>query len=175
MELFYNDDAAHVEFLPQLPSLTALELFCHNEEQWHVPADALLASLVLCNGLTTLSLDCGFSSAQWTALFANLTKLRTLEIRQGLDSLRCFASGPITQSLEQLTIRYLELTLPPSELLYLYALRRIRSLHLDRCFSTKDCPPPTEPIRWEQKRISKMRNGCSMDVRLQAVQAETFV
>ena len=40
--------------------------------------------------------------------------------------------GPITRSLEALTLD--ELDLPPSELPHLYNLRRLRTLRLDHCF-----------------------------------------
>ena len=99
-----------------------------------IPTDALLASLLLCGCLTELNLHCGFSSAQWAALFAKLT-IKKLTIRGvGMDTLRCFSEGPITQSLEELVLA--DLGLPPSELSHLYALRRLRTLDLSDCFST---------------------------------------
>lgn len=67
-----------------------------------------------CTGLAKLQLCCGFNSAQLTVLFAKLTALTQLSIIGDLESLRCFSSGPITQSLEEL--RIVRLSLPPSEL-----------------------------------------------------------
>ena len=40
----------------------------------------------------------------------------------------CFAAGPITESLEELTIR--QTNLSPSELAHLHSLRHLRTLHL---------------------------------------------
>ena len=136
LHLLYREDAAQVDFLPQLPLLTELSLDCYNRHgECFIPADAVLASLVLCNGITELTLTCGFNSAHLSVVFANLTKLKTLTISRGaLETLQCFASGPITQSLEDLTIENLHL--PPSEVSYLYALRRLHTLHLLRCFSS---------------------------------------
>ena len=129
---------AHADFLSQLPQLTALELHCNNDQNggWFIPADALLASLVRCTCITELELNCGFTSAHWSALFAKLA-LKTLTIRRGeIDTLRCFASGPITQSLQELTSRDV-FVLPPSELPHLYSLRRLRILRLLNCFSPR--------------------------------------
>ena len=41
--------------------------------------------------------------------------------------------GPITQSLEELAMHFLKL--PPAEVSHLSALRRLRTLRLDWCFS----------------------------------------
>ena len=116
-------------FLPQLPRLTALTLDCTKDA-----CDALLASLVRCRCITDLCLQCGFKSAHWSALFAKLS-LKKLTIRRGeLETLQCFAAGPITQSLEELAIA--GLALPPAELSHLYGLHRLRSLALNYCFSS---------------------------------------
>ena len=133
LRLFYNQPAAHVDFLPQLPRLTVLYLVSLGS----IPADAVLASLVQCTGLTDVNLRCGFNSARWSALFAKLTKLKKLEIQyeRELKTLRCFAAGPVTQSLEELRIAHLDLR--PSELSHLYALRRLRTLRLQFCFTTR--------------------------------------
>ena len=154
LDLYYIANCARLDFLPQLALLSTLELYCHNgADQWHIPADALLSSLALCNGLTELTLTCGFRSAHWSGLFAKLTKLRKLEICRGeLDTLMCFAAGPITQSLEDLIIQNLELTLPPAEISHLYALRRLSHLILNCCFSsavdaeTCDSLSPPTPV-----------------------------
>ena len=156
LDLFYMKDAPHVDFLSQLPLLTDLGLHCSNpgddeaedtQQEWFIPADGVLHSLVLCSGLTTLDLECGFNSAQWTALFEKL-RIKKLTIRGGdLKTLRCFATGPITESLEELDIQ--ALILPPSELSHLYSLRHLRTLRLDQCFSPRlddatidgMCPP----------------------------------
>ena len=132
LHLTLTEDTAHVDFLPQLPQLTVLilrALKCRADgPAWRVPADALLASLVRCRGLTELDLCCGFNSAHWSALFAKLT-IKKLTIRMGrLDTLQCFAAGPITQSLEELALEYLDL--PSFEVSHLYGLRRLRTLHL---------------------------------------------
>ena len=142
LHLYYISDAADVDFLSQLPFLTDLGLHCRpmgNDEAgqnpWSVPADAVLASLQLCHGLTELYLQCGFNSAHWSALLSKLTNLKRLTIRGGqLETLQCFATGPITQSLQQLTIR--DLQLPPSEVSHLYALHRLRTLYLIYCFGS---------------------------------------
>ena len=60
-----------------------------------------------------------------------------------MDTLQCFASGPITQSLEELAIGGAQL--PPSELSHLFALRRLRTLHLHFCFSPH-LDDDTEPL-----------------------------
>ena len=110
----YEQIIPHVDFLPQLLQLTSLDLRCGYAGFWFIPTDALLASLVLCVGLTDLSLCCGFRSSHWSALFAKLTKLKKLTISEmALETLQCFASGPITQSLEELMLDHL--ALPPSE------------------------------------------------------------
>ena len=140
LDVIYVDDLAHVDFLPQLPHLAVLNLQCgkftwDEKEVWLIPADTLLASFLLCNGLTELSLWCGFTSAHWSALFAKLP-LKKLTIRGGaIETLACFAAGPITHSLEELTIYDLEI--PPSELSHLHALSRLRTLHLHECFSLR--------------------------------------
>ena len=132
LDLTYDDDVADVDFLPQLPQLTALQLECYMDVDWRVFCDALLSSLVRCTCITELDLLCGFDSAHWCALFAKLA-LKRLTIRRGeIDTLRCFASGPITQTLEVLTLD--SFNLPPSELSHLSGLRRLRCLHLNWCF-----------------------------------------
>ena len=132
LNLSYDENTPHVDFLQQLPGLAVLTLDCHkwsDRNSWFIPADTLLASLVRCRGVTELSLCCGLNSAQWTALFAKLP-LKQLTIRrcESLETLACFATGPITQSLEVLTLE--EVYLPPSELSHLYALGRLRTLRL---------------------------------------------
>ena len=136
LDLTFRDITAHVEFLPQLPHLTVLHLDCSKDGGWSTPADALLTSLLLCNGLTELNLTCGFKSAHWTALFAQLAVKKLTIGRGSVETLSCFAGGPITQTLEELTIESLDrgLKLPPSELLHLYNLRSLRTLHLNNCF-----------------------------------------
>ena len=90
LHLSYTMRAAHVDFLSQLPRLTALSLLhCVNLLGTRSNADALLASLVLCNGLTELSLQCGFDSAHCSALFVKLTSIKKLEMGGGLDTLQC--------------------------------------------------------------------------------------
>ena len=149
---------ADVDFLAQLPLLSVLNLSCYKrtpahvgvvQREWLIPADALLASLVRCVCITELNVSCGFSTAHWTALFAKLTLLKKLTIRFGrLETLRHFAEGPITQSLEALTLA--ELDLPPSEASHLFGLRRLRTLQLVYCFSSRlddttidELSPPT--------------------------------
>ena len=113
---------------------------------WHISTDALLASLVLCIGLTELNPSCGFKSAHWSALLAKLT-LRKLSILRGtLETLQCFAVGPIAQSLEELSIEHV--TLAQYEIPCLYALRCLRTLSC--CFTSPlddstlaDLTPPT--------------------------------
>ena len=132
LDLRYGVSAACVDVLPQLPLLTSLRLRC--DDDWFARAENLLASLQLCSCITDLSLECGFDSAHWSALFAKLTSIKKLTIHRGeLKTLECFTSGPITESLQELTLD--DLNLPPSELPHLYALRRLRALHLDNCFS----------------------------------------
>ena len=123
---------SNLDFLPQLPLLTSIRL-CRRDL---VPTEDVLASLLLCNGLTDLGVECVFDTAQWSALFANLT-IKKLTVRRdgAMTSLECFAAGPITQSLEELTLRNLKL--PLSELPHLYTLRCLRSLDIDRCFSSE--------------------------------------
>ena len=134
LDLLYRQDTAHVDFLSQLQQLTSLTLDCWKREGWFIPADALLASLVRCICITELDLKCGFTSAQWSALFAKLTNLKKLTIRRGeVETLQCFATGPITQSLDELSLE--SLNLPPFEVVHLYSLRGLRTLHLDDCFS----------------------------------------
>ena len=132
LELTYIRHTVHVDFLPQLPLLTALTLSC-----CFIPADAVFSSLVMCTGITELNLTSGFTSADWSALFAKLTRIHKLTIRGRthfqLTTLRCFAEGTITQSLVDLTL--CDLVLPPSELAHLSNLRRLRTLRLDGCFS----------------------------------------
>ena len=136
LNIFFDEDMPHVDFLPQLLQLKALELDCFNwNGGWFVPADALLASLLQCARLTELNLWCGLNSAHWSSLFAKLS-IKKLSIRGAeLETLQCFAEGPITLSLEELTLRDLEL--PQLELSHLYGLRRLRTLHLDKCISPR--------------------------------------
>ena len=144
LDLTYRAATAHVDFLSQLPLLAALTLDCREYcpgplafrrllPVWLIPPDALLASLLRCIGLTELDLRSGFNSAHWSALFAKLTKIKKLTISlKHLWTLECFAAGPITQSLEELTLE--QINLPLSELAHLYALRRLRTLDLQCCF-----------------------------------------
>ena len=136
LDLFYHGDAERADFLPQLPLLTSLTLNCSKpgdddaQQAWSIPSDALLHSLLQCTGLTHLDLTCGFTPAHWSALLAKLPKLRKLSICGGeeMETLQCCATGPITQSLEELSIQ--GISLPPSEISHLSALRRLRSLRL---------------------------------------------
>ena len=141
LDLYYPSPTPHVDFLPQLPLLTSLSLGCDrtgqgNRQAWSIPPKVLLAALVRCSCLTELHLKCGFRSADWSALFAKLP-IKKLTIRGGaIESLWCFKAGPITQSLEDLTLDHL-LSLPPSEILHLHSLSRLRSLRLDDGFSPR--------------------------------------
>ena len=134
--LIYREFTAHVDFLSHLPFLTVLHLVCHNRKKVkapYVPADTLVASLMLCPGLTELDHWGGLNSAHWAALFVKLTQLKKLTIRQGdLETLAFFAAGPITHSLEELALAFISLA--PSEVSHLYALRCLRTLYLDCCF-----------------------------------------
>ena len=127
---YAKDTVTQIDFLPQLPQLTMLNQHCTT-----VPADAVLTSLLLCDGLTDLSLECGFDSSHWCSLLSHLPKLRRLQLRHAdkLTTLECFAAGPITQSLEELVMEYVRL--PPAEVSHLYKLRRLRTLRLENCFS----------------------------------------
>ena len=87
-DLFCGEGTAQLDFLPQLPVLTAL----HLQRCWRVPLDALFASLVQCNGLTCLDLTCGLNSAHWSALFAKLISIKRLTICRGLETLQCFSA-----------------------------------------------------------------------------------
>ena len=126
VDLRYAQATAHVGFLPHLPHLNALTLDCYSTE-------ALLASLQLCTGLTHLDLNSGFHPAHWTALLDKLTKIKKLKLRgrKIKQTLECFATGPVTESLQELTLEHLDL--PPSELSHLSALRRLRTLRLISC------------------------------------------
>ena len=117
LKLSYEENTPHVDFLSQLPLLSgARAQIC--------PSPPTLCWLPFC--ITELSLTCGFDFAHWSALFAKLT-IKTLTICRGaIDSLACFAAGPITQSLEKLTLE--ELLLPPSEISHLCNLRHLRTL-----------------------------------------------
>ena len=138
LELSCNRVPVSSDFLPQLPLLKSLSLDCYKYaggEGWHIPADALLASLLSCSCITELGLKCGFDSAQWSALFAKL-RIRKLWMRgSAVKTLRCFAEGPITESLEELTLECRDL--PPSEFSHLYALRRLLILQLDESFTSR--------------------------------------
>ena len=124
LDLTSNHGTVRVDFLTQLPQLTALRL-----EGYFFPADTVLASLVLCSCITELNLTSGFTSADWSALFAKLP-LRILTIRgRVIETLRFLAEGPITQSLEELSIQCI--VLPPAEISHLYALGRLRTLRLN--------------------------------------------
>ena len=129
LQLRYHHDTSHLGFLPQLPLLTALRLTDYHSGAC---AGALLASLSQCPGLTALDLSHSFvlrfDTAQSCALFANLPSIKQLSMDQGIQTLRCFAAGPITHSLEELSIGEVWL----SELAHLCCLRRLRTLHLRR-------------------------------------------
>ena len=130
--LHYKQAIDHVDFLSQLPQLTSLGLYC---QETPLGPDPLATSLLQCGGLTELSLSSGFTTAQCSALFAKLT-IRKLTFRGGnLGTLQCFAAGPITQSLQELTISSAKL--PTSELPHLYSLRRLRTLNLDESFTSR--------------------------------------
>ena len=135
VDLYYCSLTSHVDFLAQLPHLTAVHLECHRVGgEWSPTADALLPSLVRCSGLEEVSLQCGFNSAHWSALFTKLT-IKTLTIRRcALETLRCFAAGPITHTLESLRLESLA-GVPPCEVAHLSSLRRLRTLHLAHPFS----------------------------------------
>ena len=63
LHLDYDEDAEHVDFLSQLPFLTALKLDCYNAAV-AIPPDAVFAALLRCTGLTDLRLTCGLKAAQ---------------------------------------------------------------------------------------------------------------
>ena len=128
LEFGYYRRCRDVEFLPQLSLLTALDLSCDRHDQWLLPADALLATLVRCIALTELGVSCAFKSSHWSALFAKLPLKKLTICRGELESLQCFAAGPITQSLESLSL--IDLNLPLNELAHLSALRRLRTMHI---------------------------------------------
>ena len=138
LALSYRDVTPDAAFLPQLPQLTSLTLDSYNyrTDAWMLPTAAVLACLLRCTGLVELSCTCGFTSAHWTSLLTNLPSIQKLTIGGSeIATLTCFAAGPITRSLEDLTIH--EINLPPSELAHLSALRRLRTLSLVRCFSPR--------------------------------------
>ena len=149
LNIHYVEHVPNVDFLAQLPHLTSLTLDCDHLLHFMIPADAVLAPLLRCPGLTELDLICGFNSRHWSALFAKLTRIKKLTIHGGeLQTLRCFSSGPITQSLEELSLDLLEV--PLSHLKSLYNLRRLRILHLNQGFfqrlddaTTRRHSPPT--------------------------------
>ena len=89
----------------------------------------------MCNGITDLNLTCGFKSAHWSSVLANL-RIKKLTVCGGnLETLQCFAAGPIRQSLEELTLEHV--SLPPSDITHLYGLQQLRSLRLVWCFSPR--------------------------------------
>ena len=164
-DLIFVEEIPHVDFLSQLPHLTALDLTCDHDDEGPIPVDPVLASLLRCSCITDLNLHCGFNSAHFTVLFAKLTRIKKLAIRGGnLTSLECFAAGPITQSLEELTLS--DLDLAPSEVSYLRGLSRLRILHLSGCFSPSlddstipSMSPPTPLLpaltsMWYHRRLS---------------------
>ena len=191
LDLLDLKNTAALEFLPQLPLLTALQLFCCAD----AACDELLAALQLCSCITELNLRCEFNSAHWSALFAKLPLKRLTICREELDTLRCFAAGPIIQSLEELTLQ--SLNLPSSEISHLYGLRLLRTLHFDRCFFSRlpddtlasfsppsallpaltelrhtwirGCPRKTStsaPTAWIG--VARRLSGCSSDARCEA-------
>ena len=133
---YSHHTTAHADFLPRLSRLTSLILNCRDLATWRIPADTLLASLERCTCLTELDLSCGFNSAHWTALFAKLTiKKLALRYPWELKTLACFAAGPITQSLEDLTLEGVALL--QSKLSHLYGLGRLRALRLVCAWSSR--------------------------------------
>ena len=137
LDLSYDEGTAQVDFLSQLPLLSALSLDCYKYRVggWHVAPDAVWAALMRCVGITDLNLKCGLNAAQLSALFAKLRIKKLTLWRADLRTLECFAEGPITESLEELTLDPQDFS--PSEVLHLYNLRRLRSLHLDDCCSPR--------------------------------------
>ena len=134
LTLNYRWDTAQLDFLSQLLRLTTLRLDCVSWAHgggWTIPPVDALASLVRCTGLTDVHLRCGFSSAQYSTLFAKLTRIKklTLDSAARIESLQFLVSGPITHTLEELCMY--KLFLPPSEVSHLYGLRRLRSLDSD--------------------------------------------
>ena len=125
--LIYTRTAAHVDFLPQLTRLTALDLDCFDSGgNSVVPADAVFSALLRCIGLTELLLRCGFNSAQWSALLAKLPLKKLMLVGEQIDTLRSFEAG---HSLQDLSVREL-LVSSPSDLSHLSGLRRLRTLEL---------------------------------------------
>ena len=60
---FYDAEIVRVDFLPQLPRLTSLNLYSADCGEWVIPAATLLSSLVLCTSPRLCSLDCAVRQA----------------------------------------------------------------------------------------------------------------
>ena len=163
VHISYPGDPPNVHFLAQLPQLTALNLNMYGSS---IPADELVASL-------DVSLTCRFQSADWSALFAQLP-LKKLKSGRGenLESLRCFAESPITESLEELTIEYL--AAPASELVHLSALRRLRKLQLDFCQATRLDDVTLDSFFPPTPRIPTLTSMSHHGVRLRERQGPSF-
>lgn len=148
LSLCFLEDAPPLDFLSKLPLLTALVLYFSDDA---FPDDLFVDSLLTCTGLTELDVNLlrSVDSAHLSTLFAGLPHLKTLKLCVQLDSLECLSSGSLAQSLEDLTLvrcsgqgvplSELEVmepvsALPVSELVHLFALKRLRSLEIDRIF-----------------------------------------
>ena len=152
---------AGVELVLSLPSLT--ELLTHQEGETQCSnlaslnrlphlqrlsltmpprntpaAENLLTGLQSCARLTRLTMRrCSFTCDQLDALLPCLPNLSSLALSwmQQLTSLQCFAVGPVTRTLKELTLKgCMHPGLPLTELRHLHALKSLEHLELSHVF-----------------------------------------
>jgi hypothetical protein len=127
----YLRGAEDFDFLQRLPNLTRIRL---NVAGCFLPGDDLVAALRTCSRVTELQLSfCKLDSQRMCTLLPGLPLLQrfTLEGERSLESLRCFAAGPICSTLTHLTlIDCKHAKMQPSELDHFHALRGLTHLHV---------------------------------------------
>jgi hypothetical protein len=147
-KIHFELSSTHTDFLHSLPNLRSLSF---NAQLCTVlpDADRIMHSLHSLVGLTELQIEGNVhSELQFPFLFTSahliaclphmplLTRLRLTDA-SGLDSLRFLSTGPVTRSLKELEICFLNPPLPLRELLHVHALSSLTRLTL---MSTFDRP-----------------------------------
>ena len=136
------DGCSHVRFLVELTQLRTLDLAVKTASKATLTAEALLAGLQSCTGLTSLTLgNVPLTSAHMCTLLPQLPQLTQLHVARlhQLDSLVCFNSPALVASLTDLSIRDCTEAEAVAELAHLHGLKALQKLALKR-----QCALPAE-------------------------------
>jgi hypothetical protein len=146
--LHFELNCAHTDFLRALPNLRSLSFNAHLYTVLQ-DTDRIMQSLHSLVGLTKLRIEGNvhsespfpfhFTSAHLAACLPHMPLLTNLHLTDasGLDTLRFLSSGPITRSLTELDLSFLNPPLPLRELLHVHALSSLTRLTLVSTFDRR--------------------------------------